>query len=145
MARWGKGKGAKVSSIVIGKYGTRNVQLDVDVLLRTRLLLQANSGKGKSWLLRRIAEQLFGKVQVVIIDPEGEFATLREKLDFVLVGKGGETAAHPRIAALTAQRLLELRASAVCDLYEMKPQERHSYVQLFLESLIDAPKTLWHP
>lgn len=67
--------------------------MDIDVLLRTRLLVQADSGGGKSWLLRRIAEQLFGKVQVIIIDPEGEFATLREKYGYVLVGKGGETPA----------------------------------------------------
>lgn len=134
-----------MSNIVIGEHAGRNAKLDIDVLLRTRLLIQANSGKGKSWLLRRIAEQLFGKVQIIIIDPEGEFATLREHFDYVLVGKGGETAAHPRIAAMTAQRLLELRACAVIDLYEMKPSERHSYVKLFLESMIDAPKNLWHP
>lgn len=134
-----------MSKIVIGDSSGKDLRMDLDVLLRTRLLIQANSGKGKSWLLRRLAEQLFGKVQVIIIDPEGEFATLREKFDFVLVGKGGETAAHPRIAAMTAQRLLELRACAVIDLYEMKPSERHSYVRLFLESMIDAPKNLWHP
>lgn len=134
-----------MSKIVIGTTGSKNVSIDLDTLLRTRLLIQANSGKGKSWLLRRLAEQLFGKVQVIIIDPEGEFATLREQFDFVLVGKGGETAAHPRIAALTAQRLLELKACAVCDLYEMKPSERHSYVRAFLDALIDAPKNLWHP
>lgn len=134
-----------MSKIVIGQADGKNVSIDLDVLLRTRLLIQANSGKGKSWLLRRLAEQLFGKVQVIIIDPEGEFATLREKFDYVLVGKGGETAAHPRIAGMTAQRLLELRACAVCDLYEMKPSERHAYVKGFLEALIDSPKSLWHP
>jgi uncharacterized protein len=135
-----------MSKIVIGESSAgKDVRVDLDILLRTRLLLQANSGKGKSWLLRRLAEQLFGKVQVIIIDPEGEFATLREKFDYVLVGKGGETAAHPRIAAMTAQRLLELRACAVCDLYEMKPSERHAYVKNFIEALLDAPKNLWHP
>jgi hypothetical protein len=135
-----------MSRINIGTSGKGKIAwLDVDLLLRTRLLIQANSGKGKSWLLRRMAEQLFGKVQVIIIDPEGEFATLREKYAYVLVGKGGETAAHPRIAALTAQRLLELHASAVCDIYELKPAERHAYVKAFLDALIDAPKKLWHP
>lgn len=134
-----------MSSIVLGKAGARNVTLDVDGLLRGRMLVQANSGKGKSWLLRRIAEQLFGKVPVIIIDPEGEFATLREKFGYVLVGKGGETPADPRSAALVAHKLLELRASAVCDLYEMKPFARHEWVQRFLDAMIDAPKNLWHP
>ena len=129
--------------IVIGTAGGKNVTVDVDVLLRTRLLIQANSGGGKSWLLRRIAEQLFGKVPTIIIDPEGEFATLREKYGFVLVGKGGETTADCRSAAKVAHTLLELRASAVCDIYEMKPFERHRWVKTFLEALVDAPKSLW--
>lgn len=134
-----------MSHIIIGKSGTANVALDLDALLRTRLLVQANSGKGKSWLLRRLAEQMFGKVQVIIIDPEGEFASLRERYGYVLVGKGGETPADPRSASLVAHKLLELRASAVCDLYEMKPQARHDWVRLFLDAMIDAPKNLWHP
>lgn len=131
--------------IIVGKSSGKNIKIQLDVLLRTRLLIQANSGKGKSWLLRRLAEQFFGKVQIIIIDPEGEFATLREKFDFVLVGKGGEIQAHPKLAAMTAQRILELNISAICDLYEMKPSDRHAYVRIFLEAMIDAPKNLWHP
>jgi uncharacterized protein DUF87 len=134
-----------MTSVVIGKTNGKNAHLDLDALLRGRLLIQANSGKGKSWLLRRLAEALFGKVQVIIIDPEGEFATLREKYGYVLVGKGGETPADPRSAALVAHKLLELRASAVCDLYEMKPYARHEWVAKFLEAMIDSPKNLWHP
>jgi len=134
-----------MTKVAIGKHENKTVSLDVDSLLATRLLVQANSGKGKSHLLRRIAEQLFGKIQVIIIDPEGEFATLREKYGYVLVGKGGETPADPRSAALVAHKLLELRASAVCDLYEMKPATRHEWVKKFLDAMIDAPKNLWHP
>lgn len=121
------------------------IRLDLDVLLRTRLLVQANSGGGKSWLLRRLAEQLFGRLPAVLIDPEGEFATLRERYGYVLVGQGGDTPADVRSAALVAQRLLELRASAVCDLYEMPPGDRHEWVRRFLTALIDAPKKLWQP
>lgn len=134
-----------MSKITIGKSASRDVSFDLDVLLRTRLLIQASSGQGKSWLLRVLAEQAFGKVQIIIIDVEGEFPTLREKYDFVLVGKGGETPADTRSAALVAHKLLELNASAICDLYEMKASERHRWVRLFLEALIDAPKNLWHP
>lgn len=121
------------------------LKLDVAALLKTRLLVQANSGGGKSWLLRRLAEQLFGTVPVIILDVEGEFATLREKYGYVLIGKGGEAPADLRSAGLVAHKLLELRASAVCDLYELKPQARHQWVRLFLEALIDAPKELWRP
>lgn len=132
-------------SIILGTADGKDIRLDLDTLMKTRLLIQANSGGGKSWLLRRLAEQLFGKVPVIIIDPEGDFATLREKFGFVLVGKGGETPADSRSAALLAHKLLELRASAVCDLYELKAHERHHWVKLFLDAMTNAPKSLWRP
>lgn len=138
--------GAELTATIdLGRAATGPARIDLDVLLRTRLLIQANSGGGKSWLLRRLAEQIFGKVPVVIIDPEGEFASLREQFDFVLVGKGGEAPAHAASAGVLARKLLELGASAVCDLYEMTVEDRHAWVAAFLEGLVDAPKALWRP
>lgn len=134
--------------IEIGRAGNRPVRLDLEILLRTRLLVQANSGGGKSWILRRLAEQLFGKVQVFLIDREGEFATLREKYGYVLVGQGGDTPADVRSARLLAEKLLELRASAVFDLYEAfraRPGDRRAWVRTFLEGVMDAPKKCWRP
>ena len=125
--------------VILGTHQGRSVALDLQALLRGRLLIQGGSGSGKSWLLRRLAEQLFGKIPVIIIDPEGEFATLRERYGYVLVGKGGETPADVRSAGLVALQLLELHASAVCDIFELKPHERHRWVKAFLDALIDAP------
>jgi hypothetical protein len=122
------------------------VECDLDRLLETRLLIQANSGGGKSWLLRRILEQTFGHVQQFIIDTEGEFATMRTSFDYVLVAHdGGDTVADPRIAKLTTQRLLELGASAVLDISELKPRQRIEFVRRVAETLVDAPRKLWHP
>lgn len=134
-----------MSKIIIGKANNHPVGFDLKTLITTRLLIEANSGGGKSYLLRVLCEQAFGKVQVIIVDREGEFSTLREQFDYVLVGKGGETPADTRSAAMLAHKLLELNASAVCDLYEMKDYDRHLWVKLFLEALLDAPKHLWHP
>jgi len=134
-----------MSKIIIGNSNGKPIGFDLKILILTRLLIQANSGGGKSWLIRVLCEQIFGKIQIIIVDPEGEFSTLREKFDFVLVSKDGDTPADTRSAAMLATRLLELNASAVCDLYEMKTADRHLWVKLFLESLINAPKKLWHP
>lgn len=133
------------SKIILGKSGETDATLDVNELISTRLLIQGNSGAGKSWLIRRICEQLFGKIPVIIIDPEGDFPSLRKKFDYVLVGQNGETPAQVDTAQMVAHRLLDLRASAVCDIYELKPRERHEWVRLFLEAIIDAPKSLWRP
>jgi hypothetical protein len=119
---------------------------DIDTLVDTRLLVQSNSGGGKSWAVRHILEKTHGKVQHLVLDPEGEFASLREEYDYVHAARaGGDTVAHPRSAGLLAERLLELGVSAVLDLYELKAHERIQFVRLFLEALIEAPKRLWHP
>ena len=86
----------------------KDISLDLDRLLETKLLVQANSGGGKSWLIRRIVEKAYGKVQIIILDPEGEFSTLREKFDFVLAGKEGETPAEPKSASMLAGCLMFL-------------------------------------
>lgn len=119
--------------------------IDLPALIDTRLLVQANSGGGKSWLLRRLLEQSHGKVQQIVIDLEGEFSTLREKYDYILAAKEGDTPAASRSASLLARRLLELHVSAIIDLYELSHQERRHFVRLFLSAMINVPKTLWHP
>lgn len=122
------------------------VTCDLDTLVNTRLLVQANSGAGKSWALRRLLEQTHGHVQQLVIDPEGEFASLRAKFDYVLAARtGGDTVADPRSAKLLAERLLELGVSAILDIYELKPHERVKFVRLFVDALVEAPKHLWHP
>lgn len=121
-----------------------HVKIDLQRLIESRLLVQANSGGGKSWAIRRIIEQSFGKVQIIVIDPEGEFTNLREKFGFVFAGKGGDAPVESRSASLLARRLLELKASTIVDLYELPPQERKHFVRLFCESMVNAPKELWH-
>jgi hypothetical protein len=120
------------------------IGLDLSKLIESRLLVQANSGGGKSWAIRRIIEQAFGQVQIIVLDPEGEFTNLREEYDFVFAGKGGDAPAEPRSAALLARRLLEVNASAIVDLYELNPQERKHFVRLFCDAMVNAPKELWH-
>src|SRR6266851_362213 len=123
--------------------GGGKLELDLSTLVDTRLLIQANSGGGKSWLLRLIAERC--GIQTIVLDNEGEFASLREAVDVLLVGASGELPANPRHAALLARRLLEYKVSAVVDLYELKLAERRHFVKLFLESLIHLPRDLWRP
>lgn len=133
-----------MSQIVLGKgLDGKPVYIDLKVLLRTRAFVQAASGGGKSRTLRRMGEQFFGKVPTWIIDRDGEFPSLREKFGYVLVGKGGETPTDVRSAELVCQRLLEHRASAVFDLYNLKDADRHLWVKTFLTALMNAPKSLW--
>lgn len=140
-----------MSNIIIGDLAALPVgtlRLHVEILLRTRLLIQAASGQGKSHLIRRLVEQLFGKVQIFVIDHEGEFSTLRPTYDFALIGEGGDAVPDVRTAGLLATRLLELNASTIFDLSEAfraHPGNRRAWVRAFLTAMMEAPRRLWHP
>jgi uncharacterized protein DUF87 len=132
--------------IVLGaQEGGARLVIDLPTLVDSRALITGNSGAGKSRLLRRLCEQAFGKVQIIVIDPEGEFPTLRERHAFLLAGRGGEIPSEPRAAGLMARRLMELRASAVLDLYDLKLPQRREFVRAFLESLMELPRDQYRP
>jgi hypothetical protein len=81
--------------------GSGRLELDLPALVDTRLLIQANSGGGKSWLLRLVAER--AGIQTIVLDNEGEFASLREAVDVLLVGASGAAGQYaPRGAARAA-------------------------------------------
>src|SRR5262249_8294429 len=90
-------------------------------------------------------ERAAGRLQTIVLDPESEYATLREQIDMVLVGRDGEIPAEPRAAGLLARKLMELRLSAVVDLYDLRLPQRRHYVKEVLESLLSLPRSLWRP
>lgn len=131
--------------MILGSGISGVIQLDVKKLVETRMLIQANSGGGKTHSIRRILEETHGQVQQIVIDVEGEYHTLREKFEYVIAGAGGDCPAHPGSAQLLARRLLELGVSCIIDIFELKSHERIRFVRLFLEAMINAEKSLWHP
>lgn len=136
----------KTTTITLGKLeGLGNsLWLDLLRLIETRLLVMASSGGGKSYLLRKVIEAAYGKIHIIILDPEGEFRTLRPSHDFVILGKGGDVDLVPQHAATYARKFLELRRDVIVDLYELDPQARKAFVRDFLQAMVDAPRELWH-
>lgn len=128
------------TSIKVGDY-----TVQVPTLCTSHVLIQGASGSGKSYLVRVVAEQLCPIIQTIVIDPEGEYNTLREKFPFVLVGEGGETPASVDTAELLARRLVEIGCSAICDLYSLEREQRQVWVRTFLSALMSLPRSLWKP
>lgn len=123
------------------------VGVDLPTLIETRLIIQANSGGGKTWALRRLLEQSHGQVQQIVIDVEGSLRTLRERFEYLLLGNATDEVDYsitPENASLLALKLLEVRTSVIIDLYEFSRPLRQHIVRRFLDALIDAPKELWH-
>lgn len=125
--------------------GGADLVIDALRLVDGRGLIVGNSGAGKSRLARRMMEQAAGRVQIIVIDVEGEFSTLRDRHDFLLAGRGGEVPAEPRSAALLARRVMEQSVSTVVDLYDLKLDQQREFVRQFLDALLELPKDLYHP
>ena len=122
------------------------VDVNLQRLLETRMLIQANSGAGKSWALRRLLEITSNSVQQIVIDVEGEFSTLREQYNYIVCAADeADAVAHPKTAKLLARKLRELHVSAIIDIYDLKAHERYSFVRQFLEQLVECPKKYWGP
>ncbi len=118
------------------------ISIDLEELLATRLLVQGNSGSGKSHLLRRLLERSAGEVQQLVIDPEGDFVTLADRYGHVPV----EAADHSeRDIARLATRVREHRASVVLSLEGLEAEGQMRCAAAFLSALFEAPREHWYP
>ncbi len=131
------------TSIEIGTDAAgKPVLIDVEELLATRLLVQGNSGSGKSHLLRRMLEESASLVQQIIIDPEGDFATLADAHNHMVVD-GGDY--NEREIATIGARVREHRASIVLNLESLELEAQMMCAAGFLNALFDAPRDHWYP
>jgi hypothetical protein len=121
--------------------GGGRAQLDLEELLATRLLVQGNSGSGKSHLLRRLLEQSASLVQQAVIDPEGDFVTLADKFGHVVVDAARTEGDLQRIAA----RVRQHRVSVVLNLEGLDTEAQMRCAAAFLGGLFEAERDLWYP
>lgn len=115
--------------------------IDLEELLATRLLVQGNSGSGKSHLLRRLLEQSAPWVQQCVIDPEGDFVTLGDRFGHVVVDAQRTEAELTRIAG----RIRQHRVSAVLNLEGLDVDQQMRAAAAFLGGLFDAEREHWYP
>jgi hypothetical protein len=115
--------------------------LDLEELLATRLLVQGNSGSGKSHLLRRLLEQSAPWVQQCVIDPEGDFVTLAEKFGHVVVDAARTEGELTRIAG----RIRQHRVSVVVNLEGLDVEQQMRAAAAFLGGMFDADRDHWYP
>lgn len=121
--------------------GGKQAMLDLEELLATRLLVQGNSGSGKSHLLRRLLEQSAQWVQQCIVDPEGDFVTLADLYGHVVVDAARTEAELTRIAG----RIRQHRVSVVLNLEGLDVEQQMRSAAAFLGGLFDAERDYWYP
>ncbi|HWV19474.1 MAG TPA: ATP-binding protein [Devosia sp.] len=121
--------------------GAGTAHMDLEELLATRLLVQGNSGSGKSHLLRRLLEQSAPWVQQCVIDPEGDFVTLADKFGHLVVDATRTEAELTRIAT----RVRQHRVSVVLNLEGLDAEQQMRAAAAFLGGMFDADRDFWYP
>jgi hypothetical protein len=116
--------------------------IQLEELLASRLLVQGNSGSGKSHLLRRLLEQSAGWVQQVVVDPEGDFVSLGDRFGHLVIEAADYSESE---AASIAARVREHRVSVILNLEGLEVDNQLRCAGQFLNRLFDAPREQWHP
>ncbi|MCP1236184.1 ATP-binding protein [Gluconobacter kondonii] len=132
-----------MTSIVLGQgRDGSDTCIDLPELLATRLLVQGNSGSGKSHLLRRLLEQTAPLVQQVMIDPEGDFVTLADHYGHLVIDVEDQSEASLRAAG---ERVRAHRASVVLNLEQVEAEMQLRAAGAFLNGMFEAPRAHWYP
>ncbi|QOZ36747.1 ATP-binding protein [Bradyrhizobium sp. CCBAU 53421] len=116
--------------------------IDLEELLATRLLVQGNSGSGKSHLLRRLLEQSAPWVQQTIIDPEGDFVTLAERFGHLVIDAEDHTERSLQVAG---ERVRIHRVSTVLNLEGLDAENQMRRAAAFLGGMFEVPRDHWYP
>ncbi|MCB4822562.1 ATP-binding protein [Roseicella aerolata] len=116
--------------------------LDLEELLATRLLVQGNSGCGKSHLLRRLLERSAPFVQQAIIDPEGDFVSLADRFGHLVIDVAEQT---EQGLVLAGERVRQHRVSVVLNLEGVDIEGQMRRAAAFLDGIFSVERTYWTP
>lgn len=123
------------------KTGTNQaLEIDLQALLTGRALIQGTSGAGKSGAIRKIVEESFEYVTVMILDPEGEFGNLATHIGALTVLAA--TTAEDGLRRI-ATKARNLRISLHIDLSNIDAETRIAKGAAFLSGLMDSPSSDW--
>jgi len=117
-----------------------DVVADLDALLEFGIFLQGTSRSGKTNAARRLCEETFSEVQQIILDPEGEWATIRTaQRPYLVLGAGRDIPLPADAAALRrlVLAIVEKGTSAIFDLRDS--DEPHVVVAAVCDALVSLP------
>lgn len=117
--------------------------LPLDVVTETIAVL-AKRRVGKSYAMRKLAEQLHkARQQIVIVDPKGDQWGIRSSADgkgaglpiIILGGERGDVPLEPSGGEVVAKLVVEERVSVLLDLSLFRKHEVATFMAAFLENL----------
>ena len=116
-----------------------NVKIDDRRLVTERTFICSMTRYGKSYCIRKIAEESFGKIGIIIVDPEGEYVSLREKFPFLIIGK--DIPLNPDTAEFIAETVLKENLSIIIDSSTVDTIDEQEFVKRFIDRFMDLELT----
>jgi hypothetical protein len=122
---------------------SKDISLPPEVVTQTIAIL-AKRRAGKSYAMRRFAEQLLeAQQQVVIIDPKGDQWGIRSSADgkkagysvLILGGEHGDLPLESGAGEMVARLVVEEQVSVLLDLSAFRKTEIATFMAIFLETL----------
>lgn len=122
---------------------SEELSLPMDVVTQTIAIL-AKRRAGKSYTMRRLAEQLFkAGQQIVMVDPKGDQWGIRSSADgklpglpvIILGGERGDVPLESSSGEIVAKLVVEQRVSALLDLSLFRKHEVATFMTAFMENL----------
>lgn len=125
------------------------VGIELEYLIDQKVQILGNSRSGKSRGGRVLAENGNGKIHQIIISPKKEFVTLREKFNYIHVGRTSEISKpdielNTKYAEQLALDVMKVGMDVIIEFSEA-PKERIKFVKNFIDGLMMVPQKDWHP
>lgn len=125
------------------------VGIDLEYLIDQKVQILGNSRSGKSRGARVLVEKSNKKIHQIIISPKKEYVTLREKFDYIHVGRTSELSKpdielNTRYAEQLALDVMKIGMDVIIEFSEA-PKERIKFVKNFVDGLMMVPQKYWHP
>lgn len=120
--------------------------IDLDDLIESRMLIQANSGGGKSGVARVTMEECVGKVPFIVLDKKGEYYTLKEKFNDILIigGRNGDIPISMQAAPKLAQFIIGHQLTVVIDMSLLESDnQRADFIASFLKGMMNLGESYW--
>lgn len=122
--------------------------IDLEDLIESRMLIQANSGGGKSGIARVMMEECSGKIPFIVIDKKGEYYTLKENDGDIIVigGPNGDIPISMQAAKMLAKHIISNGLTVIIDMISFTSNDQRSiFIKDFLIGLMNLGQEYWTP
>jgi len=132
-------------SFEIGKVLNTEESLSLNIanIITGRTFFTSITRFGKSWNARKVVEESFGHAGIIILDPEGEYISLRERFPVMIIGK--DVPLQLETAEFMAEKVLEANVSVIIDLSMVEVEVGKEYVDKFLRRFFFLETTAKKP